>query len=60
MKSQLQCLDMVVCRVLVDPIPHGFTLAMDHQSHIDPPIPEPYLHVEIAPTVSDAQSAPMR
>ena len=30
MKSQLQCLDVVVRRVLVDPIPHGFTLAMDH------------------------------
>ena len=26
MKSQLQCLDMVVRRVLVDPIPHGFSL----------------------------------
>ena len=45
-------------RVLVDPIPHGFTPAMDQQAHIDPPIPEPYLHVEIAPTVPDAQSAP--
>ena len=31
---------------------------MDHQTHIDPPVPEPYLHVQIAPTVSDAQSAP--
>ena len=30
MKSQLQCLDVVVTRVLVDPIPHGFTPAMDH------------------------------
>ena len=29
MKSQLQCLDVVVHRVLVDPIPHGFTLARD-------------------------------
>ena len=25
MKSQLQCLDVVVRRVLVDPIPHGFS-----------------------------------
>ena len=58
MKSQLQCLDVVVRRVLVDPIPHGFTPAMDHPAHIDPPIPEPYLHVQIAPTVPDAQSAP--
>ena len=45
-------------RVLVDPIPHGFTPAMDHQAYIDPPVPEPYLHVQIAPTVLDAQSAP--
>ena len=45
-------------RVLVDPIPHEFTPAMDQQAHIDPPVPEPYLYVEIAPTVLDAQSAP--
>ena len=49
---------MVVRRVLVDLIPHGFTPAMDHQAHIDPPVPEPYLHVQIAPMVLDAQSAP--
>ena len=49
---------MVVHRVLVDPIRHGFTPAMDHQAHIDPPILEPYLHVQIVPTVPDAQSAP--
>ena len=53
-KSQLQCLDVVVRRVLVDPIPHGFTPAMDHQAHIDPPIPEPYMDVEIALMVPDA------
>ena len=46
MKSQLQCLDVVVHRVLVDPIPHGFTPAMDHQAYIDPPVLEPYLDVE--------------
>ena len=57
MKSQLQCLDVVVRRVLVDPIPHGFNPAMDQQAHIDPPVPEPYLYVEIAPTVPNAQSA---
>jgi hypothetical protein len=58
MKSQLQCLDVVVRRVLVDPIPHGFTPAMDHQAHIDPPVLEPYLHMQIAPMVPDAQSPP--
>ena len=45
-------------RVLVDPIPHGFFPPMDQQAHIDPPILEPYMHVEIAPMVPDAQSAP--
>ena len=39
MKSQLQCLDVVVHRVLVDPIPHGFSPPMGQQAHIDPPIP---------------------
>ena len=58
MKSQLQCLDVVVRQVLVDPIPYGFTPAMNHQAHIDPPVSEPYLHMQIAPTVPDAQSAP--
>ena len=36
MKSQLQCLDVVVRRVLVDPIPHGVSPPMDQQAHIDP------------------------
>ena len=34
MKSQLQCLDVVVCRVLVDSTPHGFTPAMDHPARV--------------------------
>ena len=38
--------------------PSWFTPAMNNQAHIDPPISEPYLHVEIAPTVPDAQSTP--
>ena len=45
-------------RVLVDPIPHGSTPTMDHEAYINPLIPEPYLHVQIAPTVPDAQSGP--
>ena len=57
MKSQLQCLDVVVRRVLVDPIPHGFSPPMGQQAHIDPPILEPDMDVEVAPTVPDAQSA---
>ena len=56
MKSQLQYLDVVVRRVLVDPIPHGFSPLMGQQAHFDPPIPKPDMDVEVVPTVSDAQS----
>ena len=58
MKSQLQCLDVVVRRVLVDPIPHGFSPPMGQLAHFDPPVPKPDMDVEVAPTVLDAQSAP--
>ena len=58
MKSQLQCLDVVVCRVLVDPIPHGFSPPMGQQAHFDPPVLKPDMDVEVAPTVTDAQSTP--
>ena len=58
MKSQLQCLDVVMRRVLVDPIPHGFSPPMGQQEHFDPPVPEPDMDVEVAPMVPDAQSAP--
>ena len=49
---------MVVRRVLVDPIPHGFSPPMGQQAHFDPSVPEPNMDVEVAPTVLDAQSAP--
>ena len=58
MKSQLQCLDVVVCRVLVDLIPHGFSPPIDQQAHFDPPVLKPDMDVEVAPMVSDAQFAP--
>ena len=45
-------------RVLVDPIPHEFSPPMGQQAHIDPPVPEHDMDVEIASTVPDAQSAP--
>ena len=57
MKSQLQCLDMVVRWVLVDRIPHGFSPPMGQQTHFDPPISEPDMNVEVTPMVPDAQSA---
>ena len=31
---------------------------MGQQAHFDPPVPEPNMDVEVAPTVPDAQSAP--
>ena len=58
MKSQLQYLDVVVRRVLVDPIPHGFSPPMGQQAHFDPPVLKPDMDVEVAPTVPDAQSSP--
>ena len=58
MKSQLQCLDVVVRRVLVDPIPHGVFPPMGQQAHIDPPILESDMDVEVAPMIPNAQSAP--
>ena len=58
MKSQLQCLDVVVHRVFIDPIPHGFSPPIGQQAHFDPPVLEPDMDVEVAPTVPDAQSAP--
>ena len=45
-------------RVLVDAIPHGFSPPMGQQAHFDPPVPEPDMDVEVAPTIPDAQSAP--
>ena len=44
--------------VLVDLIPHGSSPPMGQQAHIDPPVLEPDMDVEVAPTVPDAQSAP--
>ena len=58
MKSQLQCLNVVVRWVLVDPFPHGFSPPMGQQAHIDPPVPKPDMDVEVAPTIPDAQFTP--
>ena len=57
-KSKLQCLDVVMRRVLVDPIPHGFSPPMGQQAHFDPLVLEPDMDVEVAPMVFNAQSAP--
>ena len=37
MKCQFQSLDVVVHRVLIDPIPYGFFSPMGQQAHFDPP-----------------------
>ena len=54
MKSQFQSLDVVVRRVVLDRIPHGFSPEMGQQAHFDPPVSEPDMDVEVAPTVPDA------
>ena len=58
MKCQFQSLDVIVRRVLVDPIPHGFSPQMGQQTHFDPPVPEPDMDVEVIPTVLDTQFTP--
>ena len=45
-------------RVVLGRIPHGFSPKMGQQTHFDPPILEPDMDAEVAPTVPDAQSAP--
>jgi hypothetical protein len=57
-KSQFQSLDVVVHRVLVDPIPLGLSPSMGEHAYFEPPIPERDVDAEVPPTVSDAQSVP--
>jgi hypothetical protein len=57
MKSQFQSLDVVVPRVLIDPIPLGFSPPMSEQAYFDPPVPERDVDTEVSPTVPDTQSA---
>jgi hypothetical protein len=57
MKSQFQSLDVVVHRVLVDPIPLGFSPPMGEQAYFDPPVPERDVDAKVPPTIPDAQSA---
>jgi hypothetical protein len=58
MKSQFQSLDVVVQRVLIDPIPLRFSPPMGEQAYSDHPITQRDVDVEVRPTVPDAQSAP--
>jgi hypothetical protein len=58
MKSQFQSLDVVVHRVLVDPIYLGFSPPMGEQAYFDPLVPKRDVDAEVPPTVSDAQSTP--
>jgi hypothetical protein len=58
MKSQFQSLDVVVHRVIFDPIPLGLSPPMGEQAYFNPPVPERDVDVEVLPTVLDAQSAP--
>jgi hypothetical protein len=56
-KSQFQSLDVVVHRVLVDPIPLGLSPPMGEQAFFEPPVPERDVDAEVPPTVPNAQSA---
>jgi hypothetical protein len=58
MKGQFQSLDVVVHRVLVDPIPLGLSPPMGEQAYFEPSVPEHDVDAEVPPTVPDAQSAP--
>jgi hypothetical protein len=57
-KSQFQSLDVVVHRVLVDPIPLGLSPPIGEQAYFEPPVPERDVDAEVPPTVPYAQSAP--
>jgi hypothetical protein len=58
MKSQFQSLDVVVHRVLVDPISLGLSPPMGEQAYFEPPVSKRDVDAEVLPTVPDAQSAP--
>jgi hypothetical protein len=58
MKSQFQSLDVVVHRVLVDPIHLGLSPPMGEQAFFEPPVPECDVDVEVPPSIPDVQSAP--
>ncbi|RCV21545.1 hypothetical protein SETIT_4G147800v2 [Setaria italica] len=58
MNGHSPSMEVVVCRVLVDPIPRRFSRPMGQRAHFVPPIPEPVMDVEVAPTVPDAEFAP--
>jgi hypothetical protein len=45
---------VIVHRVLVDPIPLGFSPPMGEQAYFDPPVPERDVDAEVPPTVPDA------
>jgi hypothetical protein len=54
MKSQFQSLDVVVHRVLVDPIPLELSPPIGEQSYFEPPIPKRDVDAEVLPIVPDA------
>jgi hypothetical protein len=58
MKSQLQAVDVVVRRVVVDATPRGFSLGAGEEARFEPPARELDVEVEVMPTVPDANSCP--
>ncbi|RCV16472.1 hypothetical protein SETIT_3G141000v2 [Setaria italica] len=58
MNGHSPSVEVVVCRVGVDPNPRQFSRPMGQRAHFDPPVPEPVMDVDVAPTIPDAESAP--
>uniref|UniRef100_K4A1T2 SWIM-type domain-containing protein n=1 Tax=Setaria italica TaxID=4555 RepID=K4A1T2_SETIT len=58
MNDHSPSVEVVVRRVGVDPNPRRFSRPMGQRAHFDPPVLEPVMDVEVAPTIPDAESAP--
>ncbi|RCV08090.1 hypothetical protein SETIT_1G298600v2 [Setaria italica] len=58
MNGHSPSVEVVVRRVGVDPNPRRFSRPMGQRAHFDPPVPEPVMDVDVAPTIPDAESAP--
>lgn len=58
MNGHSPSVEVVVRPVGVDRNPRRFSRPMGQRAHFDPPVPEPVMDVDVAPTIPDAESAP--
>ncbi|RCV07583.1 hypothetical protein SETIT_1G256500v2 [Setaria italica] len=58
MNGHSPSVEVVVRPVGVDRNPRRFSRPMGQRAHFDPPVPEPVMNVDVAPTIPDAESAP--